>query len=402
MKTATLRTAALASLLVLLSAGCRGPAPDAAPPSPRVGEAMAATALRPLDPEIWERPALSYSGFRRGQSPETGVHPDREEILEDLRLLEEAGFGLIRVFSSGEHGRAVVELIHEHNLKIKVQLGAYVEGADAENHTGNMRELAAAIELANAHPDIIAAVSVGNEVLVSWSFVAVPPEDMVAYIQYVRERVRQPLTVNDNWEPYAAEPGSDIAEVWRHIDFAAVHTYAYWDSGFELWDFRQLSVPEPRRARAMMDAAYTYARENFHAVRSALNAAGHAIPIVIGETGWQSVPSAYLDEAFVKDFARHQAHPVNQAWYFNDMTAWAYGVNGENPGDGFSRPAAVFYFAAFDEPWKERDDNWGLWDVDREPKYVLSGKGYSADDAFYYRGPEVTEDAALQGIGNGE
>ncbi len=341
--------------------------------------------VRPLDPAVWSRKAVSYSGFRAGQSPDTGIHPGREEMLEDLRFLEAEGFGLIRVFSSGEHGRMVVELIDEHGIDIKVQMGAYVSGANTENHAENMRELDDAVVLATAFPDIIASVSVGNEVLVSWSFVAVPPADLIDYVRYVRARVPQPVTVNDNWEPYAAPPGSDTAAVWGQIDFAAVHTYAYWDAGFELWDFRQKSVPEARRARAMMDAAYAYARENFHAVRAALDAAGHPIPIVIGETGWQSVPSAYLDEAFVKDFAHHQAHPVNQAWYFEDMMAWAYGTDGDDPGDGFSRPAALFYFAAFDEPWKERDDNWGLWDADREPKYVLTSEGYDAEEAVYYR-----------------
>jgi hypothetical protein len=33
----------------------------------------------------------------------------------------------------------------------------------------------------------------------------------------------------------------------------------------------------------------------------------------------------------------------------------------------------MFYFAAFDEPWKEADDNWGLWDAERKRKPVLGG-----------------------------
>lgn len=371
-----------AAALLMFAVGSADAAPDSRQASVEDAEPML---LRPLEPAVFNRKAISYSGFRRGQSPDTGVHPSREEVLEDLQILEKAGFGLLRVFSSGEHGRAVVELLDEHGIDIKVQMGAYVSGADAENHAQNMRELDEAIALANAYPDVVAAVSVGNEVLVSWSFVAVPPEDMVKYIRRVRSQIRQPVTVNDNWEPYAAEAGTAIAAVWGEIDYASVHTYAYWDAGFELWDFRQQAVPESRRARAMMDAARDYALQNFAAARRALDDAGHAIPIVIGETGWQSVPSAYLDEALVKDFARHQAHPVNQAWYYEDMSAWTYGSGRDEPGDGFSRPAALFYFAAFDEPWKERDDNWGLWDVDREPKYVLSGEGYGAQDAVFYR-----------------
>lgn len=344
--------------------------------------------VRALNPAVWSRQAISYSGFRDDQSPDSGIHPSRNEILQDLRLLQAEGFGLIRVFSAGQHGRTVVELIDEHDLNINVQVGAYVNGAHVGNAEGNMRELKDAVMLANRYPEIVTSVSVGNEVLVFWSFVAVPPQDMINYIRYVRERVTQPVTVNDNWQPFAAEPGSDIAKVWGQIDFAAIHTYAYWDAGFNFWDFRQLDVAEPQRARAMMDAAYEYARKNFHDARVALDAAGYAIPIVIGETGWQSIPSAFLHEAEVQDFAHHQAHPVNQSWYFKDMMNWAYGNDGDDPGDGFTRPAAMFYFAAFDEPWKEADDNWGLWDNIRNPKYVLSGENYSHKDAVYFVAPE--------------
>lgn len=373
--------AVLAGFACVVLSGC-GQSPDAA-----TAEDRARGEIRPLDPAVWSLPALSYSGFRAGQSPD-GAHPSRAEILEDLRMVEAAGFGLIRVFSSGEHGRAVVELIDEHGLDLHVQVGAYVSGADTENQAENDRELQGAIDLAREFPEIVRAVSVGNETLVSWSFVPVPPEDMIRYIRRVRNQITQPVTVNDNWEPFAAEPGSAIARVWREIDYASVHTYAYWDAAFNLWDFRQTDVPEARRARAMMNAAFAYAKENYDAVRRALDAAGNPIPIVIGETGWQSVPSAFLHEAFVQDFAVHQAHPVNQAWYFGDVMAWAYGAERDAPGDGFARPAAIFYFAAFDEPWKEADDNWGLWDADRQPKYVLSGEGFRADEAVFYRPAE--------------
>ncbi|MEO0054980.1 MAG: hypothetical protein RLZZ50_927 [Verrucomicrobiota bacterium] len=356
-----------------------------ADPAATVDEPAPVADLRPLDPAVWSRKAVSYSGFRSGQSPVTGVLPGREEIWEDLNLLRDAGFGLIRVYGSGGHGRDVVETIAKEGLDIRVQLGVYLSGSRQDKGDANRAEIEAAIALANAHPDVVAAVSVGNEVLVSWSFVPVPPADMIAYLREVRSRVKQPVTVNDNWEPYAAAAGSPIARVWGQVDYASVHTYAYWDAGFNLWDFRQLAVPEERRARAMMDAAAAYARANFAAVRSALDAAGRRIPIVIGETGWQNLPSAHLKEARVQDFARHQAHPANQAWYFADMMAWAYGVDGSAPGDGFSRPAAMFYFSAFDEPWKKADDNWGLWDAARRPKPALKPQTHSHAAAVFYR-----------------
>lgn len=326
--------------------------------------------LRRLGAETLARRAICYSGYREGQSPASEVYPTDAEVLEDLKLLEEAGFGLLRVYNSRGHGEQVIRVIEENNLDFKIQLGAYFKGAHAEYGEENIAELDAAIRLANAYPEIVAAVSVGNEVLVSWSFVAVPPEEMVAYIRYVRGAIEQPVTVNDNWEPYAAAVDSPIHKVWGQIDYASVHTYAYWDAAFNLWDFRQLDVAADDRDEAAMAAAIAYANKNFLAVREALDAGGLDMPIVIGETGWQSVPTAFLGDAFEPDFASVLAGEQPQTSYFSAMMEWAYGPDMSAPGDGHSRPAAMFYFVAFDEPWKQADDNWGLWDAERQPKPV--------------------------------
>lgn len=357
---------------VLLSAGCvTEQAYQQRLPAERPGEMEAAAwiGLRPLDEAIWQRKAISYSGFRRGQSPQEGIYPSPEEVLEDLRLLEQAGFGLLRVYSGGRHGRTVIEMIAQHSLDLKVKLGAYVSHSMAENGPENQLELERVVDLANQYPGVVVAVSVGNEVLVSWSFVPVPPGELVDHIRYVRGRITQPVTVNDNWEPFAAAAESPIVSVWREIDFASVHTYAFWDAAFNLWPFEQEGIEQAYRADAVMAAAVDYAKSNFAAVRAALDAAGIRIPIVIGETGWQSYPSAFLEDAFVQDFAARLAGVEAMEKYFRAMMGWAYGKKQGDRGDGFSRPAAMFYFSAFDEPWKQADDNWGIWDVDRRPKF---------------------------------
>lgn len=355
-------------LLTGLMAGCG--AGGEAWEWPDLSEVERLEEVREVPGAIWERPAIAYSGFRRGQEP-GGEHPGDEEVLEDLRILEGAGFGLLRVYSAVGHGRQVVELIAEHGLDLKVQLGAYLSGEHAVHGEANTTELDGAIELANSYPDIVMGVSVGNEVLVSWSFVPVPPEQMVGYIQYVRDRIGQPVTVNDNWEPYAAPVGSPRHLVWGQIDYASIHTYAYWDAGFNLWDFRLEGVEPEDRDAAVIEAATDYAKANYRAVREALSAGGIEIPIVIGETGWQTVPSATLGDAPEQDFAEVLASADRQSRYYRSMRQWVYGEDGDNPGDGFERPASLFYFSAFDEPWKEADDNWGLWDADRTLKFPL-------------------------------
>jgi chloramphenicol 3-O-phosphotransferase len=91
-------------------------------------------------------------------------------VLEDLRLVQATGIGTIRLFSSRAFSRTVLEVIRDNRLDLKVQLGAYPNPIpDAAAEADNIAELDACIALANAFPDIVAAVSVGNETMVEWS-----------------------------------------------------------------------------------------------------------------------------------------------------------------------------------------------------------------------------------------
>jgi hypothetical protein len=150
------------------------------------------------------------------------------------------------------------------------------------------------------------------------------------------------------------------------IDFAAVHTYPILyasPSYYDPWDWEQQAVPEAQRAVAMMDAAIERAKSNYAAVRKYLDGQGHVnMPIVIGETGWKAVPTGDLT---------YLAHPVNQKMFYERLVAW--GDKRQNPGG----PLAIFYFEAFDEPWKAtanpgfNDDHWGLFNVQRQARYVV-------------------------------
>ncbi len=360
--------------------------------------------IRILGEDFRTRKGIAYSGYREGMSPGERIYPSEEQILEDLDLLLGEGFSLIRLYDSGVHAQRTLHVIEKNHLDLKVMLGAYLYGSEALYHRENLEQLDGAVSLADTYQDIVLAVSVGNEVLVDWSGVPVPPKDMVKYIRYVRDKVLQPVTVDDNFAPYAILAGYDTKKVWKEIDFAAVHTYAYWDSGYKMWDYRQKEVLESHRAEAMLDAALAYTKLNFQAVRSALDQAGIEIPIVIGETGWQSFPGASINSV------QHIGHPVNEAMYYERVMAWAYGEAGDDPGDGFLRPAGICYFEAFDERWKKSDDYWGLWDSDRIEKYVLSGEGYAASDALYYSASEesltIGEDTFVvfrdEPVGSGE
>lgn len=321
---------------------------------------------RELPTSMLTRAAINYSPYRTSRSE---ADLGREvitaaNVLQDLRLLQSTGIGTIRLFSSRAFARTVLEVIRDNKLDLKVQLGAYpnpVTGPAAE--ADNIAELNACVTLANAFADIVVAVSVGNETMVEWSTHKVAVADMARYIKRVRDAIRQPVTTNDNWLFWASAPKA-IAEV---VDYAAVHVYPFLDTFYNpsAYDWRQKNTPEAQRAKAMMDATVAEAKSQFARGRAGLvNLNLGTLPMLIGETGWAAV-----DTAGGPNLA-FRAHPVNQKMYFDAMQIWAQ--EGRRDVQG---PKAVFVFQAFDEPWKQGDDGWGLFNAKREARHVVQSLG---------------------------
>lgn len=328
--------------------------------------------LRSLSSEFGTRKAVAYSGYR---GADRSVIPTSAQILEDLNLLVQGNFRLIRLFdSSDEHARKVLQVIRDNKLDIKVQLGIWISGPKAAQDAANQAEIERGVALATTYNDIVLAVSVGNETMVDWSGLKVPPADMAAYISAVRARITQPVTTDDNWAFFANDQGKYKTELITDVvDFIAMHTYPLADTPYGLWDWKQTSVTETVRATAMMDAALGKAKADYSAVTRYLAGKKLNIPVVIGETGWKSTPTGGENL---------RAHPVNQKMYIDRLTSWTSG------------PKTVFYFEAFDEPWKQGDDGWGLFDVSRRAKYAIydlypvaqrRAETYTASDALYYK-----------------
>ena len=82
--------------------------------------------------------AMSYSGFREGQYPDRGEgaeNPSNAEITEDLQILVDHGFNLLRMYDSQENTRTTLQLIRENGLPIKMLLGVWLD-AEISNHEG--------------------------------------------------------------------------------------------------------------------------------------------------------------------------------------------------------------------------------------------------------------------------
>jgi exo-beta-1,3-glucanase (GH17 family) len=296
--------------------------------------------------------AVCYSGFRSGQHPDRGkgaINPSDEEVLEDLQIIsKDSLFNLIRLYDSGENTQAVLRIIKDNSLNIKVMLGVWLKAELSahetcewlkepihqsvleENKKKNALEIEEGIRLAKQYPGIIVAVNVGNEALVDWNDHKVDADTIIAYVKKVQNQIEQPVTVADNYEWWAAK-GKKLAEA---VDFVSIHVYPVWEG-------------------KDIDEGMSYTIENVQKVRNALPGS----KIVITEAGWATIASEFGE----------RASEEKQLLYYREMMKWAADMN-----------ITTFFFEAFDEDWKGDTDNplgaekhWGLFTVDRKPKMVM-------------------------------
>jgi len=297
--------------------------------------------------------AVAYSGFRRGQHPDRGdgaVNPSDEEILEDLNILSRNGnFALIRLYDSQENSAAVLRVIKQHDLDLKVMLGIWLD-AELSNHENcpwltdpipeeqlaanrqqNKRHAELGIGLANEYPEIVVAVNVGNEALVSWTDHLVSVDSIISLIRTVRDDIEQPVTVAEQYAVWLTDVGAQVA---AELDFVSVQVYPVWEG-------------------KAIDDGLSYTLEKLRDVHSALPPS----PLVISEAGWATVAAEFNE----------RASEENQKRYVDELLAWAATHN-----------VTTFVFEAFDEPWKGDPANpdgaekhWGLFTVDRTPKLVM-------------------------------
>ncbi|MDE2417840.1 MAG: hypothetical protein KGN32_08550 [Burkholderiales bacterium] len=373
-------TAALSLGAALMLGGCGGGGTTTdqmnGGPAP-----ASATGLRALPSAFTTRKAVSYSPFRTATSDAgraTEVITD-QQVKDDLDLLVTAGIGLIRIFDSSDKvALRTLRVIQTYNLDIKVMLGIYVNTFEyvtdpatrASIQAGNEDEMARGVTLAKTYPNQVVAVSVGNETMVYWSFVPISTKTMAGYIKTVRDQISQPVTTDDNWVFYAGRSrnaADQAADIFSQIDFASIHTYSIEDAEYSNfadadpapdWDWQQKGQTNlALRASAMMDAAIGKTKSDYAAVRAYLDKNGRAnLPIIIGETGWKAAdPSGTGRYKFL-------GHPANQKMYYSRLLDWAIASRSD------AGPKGIVYFEAFDEPWKQSDDNWGLFNVTRQAR----------------------------------
>ncbi|RNC85876.1 MAG: glycosyl hydrolase [Balneola sp.] len=299
------------------------------------------------DLEFYTRKAICYSGFREGQSPDTGVFPTYEEIKEDLMILH-GHWKYLRLYDCDLHSERVLEVIKKENLDFKVMMGAYIAAevsnpncpwggmySDEEleqNKAWNEGRIQKLISLANEYPEIIFSLSVGNEATVEWTDHMVPVDRVIHFVERVKQETSQPVTFCENYLTWLHKLES-LVEV---VDFISIHTYP-------VWEYKSI------------DESMAYTKENYYSV---VNKYPHK-EVVITEAGWTTKSNG-------RGIEPHNVNEEFQKKYYEDLIRWSY-----------KEDVLTFVFEAFDEPWKgspeplEPEKHWGLFKVDRTPKLVL-------------------------------
>ena len=276
----------------------------------------------------WPGWAIAYSGYREGQNPQKKIYPSQNEVLEDLKIIEK-NWKIIRTYGADKHAQDILEVIRRENIDLKVMLGIWLDG-EPEYIDDNAEQVRLGVKLANDFKGIVIAVNVGNESQVFWSDHNVPQDNMIKYINQVKEKVSVPVTTADSWE-YWADPDKS-AKVVEAVDFIAVHIYPVW-------------------AKCDIDNAMSQTVKTYDSVKT-------IIPdkkIIITEAGWPTYTEGELHAPKAGD-------EVKQKKYFFDLMMWSEENN-----------VIVFNFEAFDESWKGTgtEGHWGLFSEQRKAKLAM-------------------------------
>ncbi len=296
----------------------------------------------------WGR-AVCYSGYREGQSPLTCTYPTYEQIVEDIKIIDENGFKYIRMYDPISYAEMTCQVIKDLGVNIKLMLGPglisevnnpgcpwmqtnFSEDELKERAAHNDQNIDNLIKIANKYPDVINAVSVGNENTPSWGANNVPVERLIEFAERLREGTGKPVTFNEGafeWE--------SLDELAKHLDIISVHSYPLWYGN---------TVEEALEVNKQW---YNKIKEKYPDKF-----------VLFSEVGWST------DCADFSQMKEGQANEENQKKYYDEFWEWA------------DREKIIAYmFEAFDEPWKggkganEAEKNWGMYKVDRTPKFMF-------------------------------
>lgn len=270
--------------------------------------------------------AVCYGYFRDGQAP--GSIITETQIKEDLLIIKNH-WDAIRLYSTDDNSEKILKVISDNNIDLKVSLGIWISG---DTPIDNASRVDMAIVQTNAYPNIIQAVSCGNEI----SNIYISNKDeIVGYLNKIHKETTVPVTIDDVYAVWFNPQYSDLVKLQ---DFLAIHIYGQWSN-------------------VALENTVSYINGSFNELKAQFPQK----QILITETGWTTSKNVGQFDPVADEASQKQFYTQCQQWSnLNEIP--------------------VFYFEAFNERWKgptatEAETNWGFYYANRTPKIVFqSGK----------------------------
>jgi exo-beta-1,3-glucanase (GH17 family) len=334
--------------------------------------------------------AISYGGYRKNTRD---IQPSIEELKDDMKILNAMGIKVLRTYNTKlKQASNLLEAIsqlkkEDANFEMYVMLGAWIncENAwkanpnhEAEDVKANTEEIERAVVMANKYPDIVKIISVGNEAMVHWaSSYYVTPTIILKWVNHLQELKKIGKLPSDLWitssDNFASWGGGDesyhledLTKLLNAVDFVSMHTYPFHDTHYNdaFWKFpeNESSLTSIEQAESSMLRAKEYAISQYESVANYMKLVGVNKPIHIGETGWASIAGTTQ----YGEIGSGAADEYKAKLYYNHMRDWTNSLG-----------VSCFYFEAFDENWKDAqnqlgsENHFGLITMDGKAKYVL-------------------------------
>ena len=334
-------------------------------------------------------PAISYGGYR-GKSRE--IQPSIEDIKEDLKIMFAQGFRIIRTYDlhhpfAENTLKAISELKNsDPDFEMYVMLGAWIQCKDAfkdvpihneEDLEGNKVEIAEAVRLAQDYQDIVKVIAVGNEAMVHWATsYHLEPKYILKWVKHLQD-LKINGTINNNiyitssdnfasWGGGSEEyHNDDLDELIKSVDYVSMHTYAFHDTYYNpvFWNQSENSEDLSKKdiIKKAIQNAVEYELSQFNSVQEYVHGIDLSKQVHIGETGWSSLASDLYGYG-----GTEAADEYKLGIYYEMITDVCV-----------AKSISCFYFSAFDEPWKDSqnengsENHFGLFTVYGEAKYPL-------------------------------
>ena len=344
--------------------------------------------------------AISYGGYRKNSRE---YQPTVAQLKEDLKILQAMDIRLLRTYNvqlaqASNLLKAITELKREDaSFEMYVMLGAWIDCKNAwtdkePDHSveseKNADEIERAVALANQYPEIVKILAVGNEAMVRWATsYYVQPEVILKWVVYLQDLKQEGKLPKELWitssDDFASWGGGDksyqvedLEKLIKAVDYVSMHTYPYHNTHYnpEFWGVKdqEEKLTKEEKIKAAMQRALEFAQKQFRNVSAYVHSIAPNKPIHIGETGWATESNGYYGPNGSKATDEYK-----QALYYKNMRQW---TNKEG--------ISCFYFEAFDEPWKDAnnqkgsENHFGLFTVNGKAKYGL----WNSVDANAFKG----------------